>query len=90
MTPYTNLNPGYKIFTVEGARGQESTWDILDHETWIYNLTEANLSPHLPPRWFRLYKATEAFDLPDVSPESLNVLVQRMSSNETAFNTYHR
>lgn len=75
---------------MEGARGQESTWDILDHETWIYNLTEANLSPHLPPRWFRLYKATEVFDLPDVSPESLNVLVQRMSSNETAFNTYHR
>ncbi|ODM96222.1 Sphingomyelin phosphodiesterase [Orchesella cincta] len=90
LTPYTNLNPGYKIFTIDGARGAESTWNIIDHETWIYNLTDANLNPHLPPRWYKLYQATEAFEIPDMSPESLNNFVQRMSSNITAFNTYYR
>jgi len=90
LTPYWDVNPGYKLFTVDGARGANSTWNILDHETWIYNLTEANMSPEKPPRWFRLYRATEALNLPDVSAESLNSLVHRMSSNITDFNTFMR
>jgi sphingomyelin phosphodiesterase len=90
LTPFTDLNPGYKIFTVDGARGKDSTWNVLEHETWIYNLTEANLHPHFPPRWYRLYKATEAFGIADLSPQSLHSFVQRMIYNATAFDTYYR
>src|SRR5581483_6953055 len=82
--------PGYKIYTVDGARGKDSTWNILEHETWIYNLTEANSNPSIPPRWYRLYKATEAFEIPDLSSQSLHNFVQRMSYNSTAFDTYYR
>jgi len=90
LTPFTDLNPGYKIFTVDGARGVDSSWDVVEHETWIYNLTEANTNPAIPPRWFRLYKATEAFEIPDLSPASLNKFVQRMIYNATAFDIYYR
>jgi len=90
LTPFTNLNPGYKIFTVDGARGHYSSWNVLDHETWIYNLTEANENAHLPPRWFPLYKATQAYGIPNVLPNNLNAFVHRMSSDINAFNEYYR
>lgn len=32
-TAYTNINPGYKVYHVDGGRGQdESTWEMVDHE----------------------------------------------------------
>ncbi|CAG7722469.1 unnamed protein product [Allacma fusca] len=90
LTPHTNLNPGYKIYSVDGARGEESTYKIIDHETWIFNLTEANLNPKKPPQWFKLYKATEAYDIPNVFPESLHLFVQKLASNTTIFEKYLR
>ena len=90
LTPYTNLNPSYKIFHVDGTRGAESTYHILDSDTWIYNLTEANSHPGRPPRWFRLYRATENYRIPNLLPQSLHTLVRRMSANITEFNQYYR
>lgn len=26
LTPFTNKNPGYKMYTIDGARGSDSTW----------------------------------------------------------------
>ncbi|CAG7733946.1 unnamed protein product [Allacma fusca] len=90
LTPYVKMNPGYKIYTVDGARGPDSTYDILDHETWIFNLTEANLTPEVPPKWFRLYKAKELYGLENLSPSQLHSFVMRMSSNETEFKEFYR
>ncbi|CAG7726400.1 unnamed protein product [Allacma fusca] len=90
LTPYVNVNPGYKIYTVDGARGPDSTYEIWDHETWVFNLTQANLTPGIPPKWFRLYKAKKLYGLENLSPSQLHSFVMRMSSNETAFKEFYR
>ena len=42
VTTYSKLNPGYKIYTVDGFY-TNSTWQILDMDTTFMNLTAANL-----------------------------------------------
>ena len=42
VTTLAYLNPGYKIYTVDGHY-KNSSWQILDFETKYLNLTEANL-----------------------------------------------
>ena len=42
VTTYSNLNPGYKIYTVDGFYSN-SSWQITDIDTMFLNLTESNL-----------------------------------------------
>ena len=43
VTTFANLNPGYRIYTIDGEYPGTS-WQVLDFETYIMNLTEANAS----------------------------------------------
>lgn len=54
----------------------------MDHETWIFNLTEANHAPDRPPRWFKEYSFKEFYDVPDLSPDTLNDLVTNKFMNQ--------
>jgi sphingomyelin phosphodiesterase len=88
-TAYTDINPGYKVFHADGGRGEESTWEIMDHETFIYNLTEANNAPvgsALP--WKKLYGAKETFGLKSFRPVDLYDLAYRMLFDDTLFQNY--
>ncbi|KAF4525726.1 hypothetical protein B566_EDAN011904 [Ephemera danica] len=56
-TAYTHVNPNYRVYTVEA----EGEFRVLDHETWYFNLTEANIAgPDVPPNWQKLYSFNEA------------------------------
>uniref|UniRef100_A0A8C8GR96 Sphingomyelin phosphodiesterase n=1 Tax=Oncorhynchus tshawytscha TaxID=74940 RepID=A0A8C8GR96_ONCTS len=44
ITTYVNLNPGYRVYLVDGNYKGSSRF-VLDHETYILNLTEANRQP---------------------------------------------
>uniref|UniRef100_A0A673Z0Y8 Sphingomyelin phosphodiesterase n=1 Tax=Salmo trutta TaxID=8032 RepID=A0A673Z0Y8_SALTR len=44
ITTYINLNPGYRVYLVDGNYKGSSRF-VLDHETYILNLTEANRQP---------------------------------------------
>lgn len=57
--------------------------EIIDHETWIFNLTEANLNPSEVPTWFKEYSFKDAFSLPDLSPKSVGKMLQAWK-NDTA------
>lgn len=37
VTPYDNLNPGYRIYYVDGDH-DATTRLVIDHENWIMNL----------------------------------------------------
>ena len=54
VTSYDNGNPSYRIYSVDGNY-EGSSWELLDHETFFLNLTDANLS--MKPRWRREYSA---------------------------------
>lgn len=49
---------------------------------YVYNLTEANLTPNRRPHWFQLYDMKNSFRLTDLSPASIDNLVHRMVSTE--------
>ncbi|KAG4074682.1 hypothetical protein HA402_004553 [Bradysia odoriphaga] len=61
------LNSNYRVYYVDGE-----SYEVLDHETWIFNVTEANQSPDNPPKWFKEYSFKEFYEVPDLSPVSLS------------------
>ncbi|XP_064100938.1 sphingomyelin phosphodiesterase-like [Macrobrachium nipponense] len=85
QTPYYFLNPAYRIYTIDGER-PETTWMVLDHDTFIMNLTEAhetNVS-----RWYRLYSAKETYGMPSLTPDDWHELGQRMAEDRALFDVY--
>ena len=55
------------------------------------NLTEANLrGPDQDPSWSELYRAKEEYGLADLSPSSIETLVQRMLKDEALFQLYFK
>lgn len=63
--PYSNSIPFIKTILQE----------ILDHETWIFNLTEANLHPDKSPNWFKEYSFKELYAVNDMSPSTLHKML---------------
>jgi len=89
VTPYYGLNPGYRIYHVDGNYAG-STRTVLDHETWIMDLQEANRHAVESPRWYRLYTAREAFRMHSLTPQDWDHLVQRMTYDDNLFQTYYK
>jgi sphingomyelin phosphodiesterase len=54
VTTYSDLNPAYRIYTIDGFYEGTSA-RVLDHETRILNLTDANLTNK--PKWQNGYSA---------------------------------
>lgn len=61
---------------------ESKTYEILDHETWIFNLTDANLPPKLTPKWFKEYSFRDAYNVVDLSPATLSNLVSNVWRND--------
>ncbi|XP_023936215.2 sphingomyelin phosphodiesterase 1-like [Bicyclus anynana] len=73
VSTYQNLNPNYKIVTFDN-----DNFETTSITNYIYNLTEANLTPDKSPRWFKLYDMKDSFQLHDLSATSMNQLVYSM------------
>ncbi|KAM9320148.1 acid sphingomyelinase-like phosphodiesterase 3b [Gastrophryne carolinensis] len=69
-------NPGIRVFEYD-----RNTLHILDMITYYMNLTFANKES---PRWEKEYRLTEAFLVPDGSPQSMHTMLQKIS-NEPCF-----
>ncbi|XP_068787072.1 sphingomyelin phosphodiesterase [Struthio camelus] len=86
VTTYINLNPGYRVYELDGAY-PGSSHAVLDHETFILNLTEANM-PGAKPHWQRLYRAREAYGMPSVFPVDWDQLIRRFQDDESLFQRF--
>lgn len=73
-TAYSDVNPNYKVYTMD-----TSTYQVNTHHTWIYNLTLANSMPNEAPRWFKEYDFTEEYKLNNLSPRALSELASNMA-----------
>ncbi|XP_049286981.1 sphingomyelin phosphodiesterase 1-like [Anopheles funestus] len=82
-TTYTKLNPNYKVFQFDPV-----TFVPLEQETWMYNLTEANLTPDRRPSWYRMYSFKNHYQLQDLSVNSLQRLVQQFAQSEAQLQRY--
>ncbi|XP_046635576.1 sphingomyelin phosphodiesterase-like [Daphnia pulicaria] len=88
LTPFTELNPGYRVYTIDGSR-PGSTWAVLDFATWAMNLTAANLlGPSVDPVWFELYQMKQEYQLDDLSPNGMSVFFRRMLVDDALFQRY--
>ncbi|XP_069325549.1 sphingomyelin phosphodiesterase isoform X3 [Eulemur rufifrons] len=85
-TTYIGLNPGYRIYQIDGNY-PGSSHVVLDHETYILNLTQANV-PGATPHWQRFYRARETYGLPNALPAAWHDLVYRMRSDTQLFQTF--
>lgn len=61
----------------------------MDYEEWIYNITEANLTPDQPPNWFKEYTFKEAYGMERLRPQDMADLVVRMSQNQALLDQYY-
>ncbi|KAJ8970429.1 hypothetical protein NQ317_006554 [Molorchus minor] len=87
VSPYYNLNPGYRIYYVDGDH-DKSTRSVIDHESWTMNLREANLYGY--PIWFKLYSARQAFGMDALRPQDWDDFVQRMSNDPKLFELFYK
>ncbi|GAB0097653.1 Sphingomyelin phosphodiesterase [Sergentomyia squamirostris] len=82
-TAFSDVNPNYKYYTADSQ-----TFQINRHETWIYNLTQANLSPQLYPSWFRAYDFETEYGINNMSPATLNQLVENFARTPQRLRRY--
>ncbi|XP_004076363.2 sphingomyelin phosphodiesterase [Oryzias latipes] len=92
VTTYVNLNPGYRVYIVDGNYKGSSRL-VLDHATYILNLTEVNRpevlgNPVKDPKWTLLYRATEAYGLPTMFPSDYDLLLRTFISNDRVFQKF--
>ncbi|XP_045760947.1 sphingomyelin phosphodiesterase 1-like [Maniola jurtina] len=76
-TTFQNFNLNYKIVTFDN-----NNFEPTSMVNYIYNLTEANLNPNQPPRWYKLYDMQTSFQLRNLSVASMDQLVSRMVTNK--------
>lgn len=54
---------------------------VVDHETWIFNLTEANIvGESQSPAWFKEYTFSEEYT-DNLSPASIDAYLDVMANN---------
>ncbi|CAH0763724.1 unnamed protein product [Diatraea saccharalis] len=73
IVTYSFYNLNYKIVNLH-----PQTYEPVRIQNYIYNLTEANLTPDKRPHWFLLYDMTSMFEISDLSPKTMNDLVYSM------------
>lgn len=61
---------------------------MLDHETHILNLTEANKRVKEEPRWTLLYSALRTYGMKSAYPADWDDLLQRFLRDERLFQTF--
>lgn len=83
ITPFTENNPSYRLYYMD------SESNLVDHETYYFNLTEANRSKK-GPKWVHEYRAQKAFNLTSLSPDGWHELVHRFETDDDLFQNYYK
>lgn len=89
VTPYAGgggLYPAYRVYTKDGEYTGTSH-AILDHSTYILNLTELAVTKQ--PRWELEYSAKAAYGLESLNPSEWDKLATRMLTNNTLVQRYN-
>ncbi|XP_039289630.1 sphingomyelin phosphodiesterase isoform X2 [Nilaparvata lugens] len=87
VTPYNDLNPGYRIYFIDGDHDQ-TTRTVIDHETWVMNLKEANLYNY--PIWYKLYSTRSTYQMPNLLPQEWDNFLNQLAENESLFDQYYK
>lgn len=83
ITPFTENNPSYRLYHMD------DDGYLVDHETYYFNLTEANTNSK-GPIWRKEYRAIETFNMTTMGPIGWHELVQKMQEDDTLFQYYYK
>ncbi|XP_044290900.1 acid sphingomyelinase-like phosphodiesterase 3b isoform X2 [Varanus komodoensis] len=75
-------NPGIRVFTYD-----HDTLLVKDMITYYLNLTQANL---VAPQWEKEYSLTEAFQIPDGSVGSMQLLLEKLEKDSGHLQRYYQ
>jgi sphingomyelin phosphodiesterase len=85
LTTFSQANPAYKIYTIDGNY-TGSTFTVIDEETYWANLTEINANDKVE---FKLeYNKRQEYGMKDLSPASYYDLAQRMLKDDNLLSKY--
>ncbi|XP_053954606.1 sphingomyelin phosphodiesterase-like [Anastrepha ludens] len=85
ITTYSNKNPNYRLYQIE-----TNSMQVVDHETWIFNLTEANVHGEAQtPNWFKEYDFSTEFTT-DLSPAGIDKLLDEMTEDPSILRKFWR
>ncbi|XP_075054548.1 sphingomyelin phosphodiesterase [Mixophyes fleayi] len=87
VTTYFDLNPGFRVYLIDGQY-PNSSHVVLDHETYILNLTEANKNMKEKPQWKLLYSALNTYGMKFAYPSDWEDLAQRFLRDDGLFQTF--
>ncbi|CAN7988622.1 unnamed protein product [Ixodes hexagonus] len=89
VTTFNSGHPAFRVYTVDGNY-PNSTWTVLDHETYIMNLTEANASPDDEPVWKLEYTAKSAYGMSSLQPQEWDRVLGKMHDDDALFDRFYR
>lgn len=61
---------------------------VLDHETYIFNLTKANIQRKI--EWEFEYSAKEVFGMDSLLPNDWDALIQRFEQDDDLFQKFYQ
>jgi len=61
---------------------------VVDHESWVMNLKEANLYDY--PIWYKLYSARQAYQMASLLPKDWDSLIDKMTNEPALFDLYYK
>lgn len=78
ITTDSYLNPGYRMFTMDGNYPGSSYW-VLDYRTVIMNLTASNM--YNKTNFVDEYNARDTYQMKNLFPEDWNNLIERLQND---------
>lgn len=85
VTPLTNLNPGFKIYTVDGEYNG-SSWGVLDFSSYYLDLMQTDKTNN--PIWNLQYNTTKVYGILSAFPQTMLDLIAKFEKDDTLFQTY--
>lgn len=88
-TTFNTGHPSFRIYVVDGNYSN-SSWAVLDHETYLMNLTELDADPSREPSWKLEYTAKAAYGMQSLQPADWDRLLERMERDDALFDMFYR
>lgn len=64
--------------------------DVLNSESWMYILADANKNPSVDPNWFQVYSFKNAFGVQSMNAIEMATLTHKLAKNRTLLEDYAR
>lgn len=85
VTPYSGGSPNYNVYWVDRTHYQ-----VVEKESWYFNIDEANINPSTPPVWRRNYVFTQHYGISNLSPATMDNFVSNIMSRSRRLLTDYR